>query len=135
MDALLQTYAEYRELMRHWDEVLPGRVTHVKYEELVGNLNYVLHEAASVKEYPNGLRDLGNGRQLPIRVHAAHGSKPRAHRRPLLVHKVSPPAKQRGGGSGPRARGRGAAAEGRPSAARSLGRGGGGRGRRSPAKT
>merc|ERR1719182_472668 len=41
MDALLQTYAEYRELMRHWDEVLPGRVIHIKYEELVQDLEPV----------------------------------------------------------------------------------------------
>ncbi|MFT5141055.1 MAG: tetratricopeptide (TPR) repeat protein [Lysobacterales bacterium] len=30
-------YREYRSMMRHWDEVLPGRVLEVRYEELVNN--------------------------------------------------------------------------------------------------
>ena len=30
-------YLAYRELMAHWDKVLPGRVMHVRYEELVAN--------------------------------------------------------------------------------------------------
>lgn len=31
-------YHSYRLVMRHWDEVLPGRVTHVRYEDMVTDL-------------------------------------------------------------------------------------------------
>jgi hypothetical protein len=31
-------YHSYRDVMRHWDEVLPGRVTHVRYEDMVTDL-------------------------------------------------------------------------------------------------
>lgn len=31
-------YKTYLELMRHWDEVLPGRILQMQYEDLVGNL-------------------------------------------------------------------------------------------------
>ena len=30
-------YREYLRLMQHWEEVVPGRIIHVQYEELVGN--------------------------------------------------------------------------------------------------
>ena len=31
-------YLQYQRLMDHWDEVLPGKVLHVQYEEVVNNL-------------------------------------------------------------------------------------------------
>jgi tetratricopeptide (TPR) repeat protein len=35
---LAQLYHSYREVMRHWDTVLPGRVTHIRYEDMVTDL-------------------------------------------------------------------------------------------------
>ncbi|KAL3763284.1 hypothetical protein ACHAWU_008987 [Discostella pseudostelligera] len=35
---LAQLYHSYREVMRHWDAVLPGRVTHIRYEDMVTDL-------------------------------------------------------------------------------------------------
>lgn len=34
-DGLAELYGAYREIMEHWDDVLPGRITHVKYEDMV----------------------------------------------------------------------------------------------------
>ena len=34
-EALAELYNTYRDTMIHWDDVLPGRVTHVRYEDLV----------------------------------------------------------------------------------------------------
>lgn len=36
---LAQLYLSYREVMRHWDAVLPGRVTHIRYEDMVTDLS------------------------------------------------------------------------------------------------
>ena len=36
--SLSQLYLGYREIMEHWDQVLPGRVTHIRYEDLVEDL-------------------------------------------------------------------------------------------------
>lgn len=44
-------YHSYRDVMRHWDMVLPGRVTHIRYEDMVTNLAHVapgIIEAAGV---------------------------------------------------------------------------------------
>jgi tetratricopeptide (TPR) repeat protein len=38
LDALARYYKSYVRLMNHWDEVLPGRVLHVAYEDLVEDL-------------------------------------------------------------------------------------------------
>lgn len=35
--ALVSSYLDYRDTMDHWDEVLPGRITHVRYEDLVND--------------------------------------------------------------------------------------------------
>ena len=35
---LAQLYHGYRDVMEHWDTVLPGRVTHIRYEDLVTDL-------------------------------------------------------------------------------------------------
>lgn len=32
---LAELYHTYRDMMEHWDEVLPGRVTHIRYEDMV----------------------------------------------------------------------------------------------------
>jgi len=32
---LAQLYENYRDIMEHWDLVLPGRVTHIRYEDMV----------------------------------------------------------------------------------------------------
>ena len=36
--SLAELYVAYRELMDHWDRVLPGRVTHVRYEDMVHDM-------------------------------------------------------------------------------------------------
>ena len=36
--SLAQLYLGYREMMDHWDRALPGRVTHVRYEDMVEDL-------------------------------------------------------------------------------------------------
>jgi len=38
IDDIARYYRTYLELMRHWDEVLPGRVLRVHYEDVVGDL-------------------------------------------------------------------------------------------------
>ena len=35
---LARLYHSYRDVMEHWDKVLPGRVTHIRYEDLVKDL-------------------------------------------------------------------------------------------------
>lgn len=36
--SLAELYRSYREIMEHWDNVLPGRVTHVRYEDMVNDM-------------------------------------------------------------------------------------------------
>jgi tetratricopeptide (TPR) repeat protein len=36
-------YSDYVRLMNHWDEVLPGKVLHVRYEEVVSDLETQVH--------------------------------------------------------------------------------------------
>jgi len=36
--SLAELYHSYRDLMDHWDKELPGRVTHVRYEDLVHDM-------------------------------------------------------------------------------------------------
>ncbi len=36
--SLAHMYANYRKIMDHWDKVLPGRVTHVRYEDMVNDM-------------------------------------------------------------------------------------------------
>ena len=36
--ALTELYQAYRHVMEHWDRVLPGRVTHVRYEDMVHDM-------------------------------------------------------------------------------------------------
>ena len=38
LKSLAHMYRGYRDIMDHWDRVLPGRVTHVKYEDMVHDL-------------------------------------------------------------------------------------------------
>jgi len=37
-DSLAELYHSYRNLMDHWDKELPGRVTHVRYEDMVNDM-------------------------------------------------------------------------------------------------
>ena len=37
-EALAELYHAYRDLMEHWDHVLPGRVTHVRYQDMVHDM-------------------------------------------------------------------------------------------------
>lgn len=36
-NVLVELYRAYREMMRHWEEVLPGRITHVRYEDWIAD--------------------------------------------------------------------------------------------------
>lgn len=38
MEALTEMYLAYRDVIAHWDEVLPGRVKHVRYEDMVNDM-------------------------------------------------------------------------------------------------
>jgi thioredoxin-like negative regulator of GroEL len=46
-------YVRYREMMAHWEDVLPGRVVHVRHEDLVGNpdcgIRWLVTEACKLK--------------------------------------------------------------------------------------
>ena len=35
---LTEQYLAYRDVIEHWDEVLPGRVTHIRYEDMVNDM-------------------------------------------------------------------------------------------------
>ena len=37
-ESLAQMYRGYRDIMDHWDEHLPGRVTHIRYEDIVHDM-------------------------------------------------------------------------------------------------
>lgn len=36
--ALMEMYQSYRDVIAHWDQVLPGRVTHLRYEDMVHDM-------------------------------------------------------------------------------------------------
>ena len=38
---LAASYGNYRQVMNYWDEVLPGRILHVRYEDLVNDFEAV----------------------------------------------------------------------------------------------
>jgi len=40
-------YTNYRNIMDHWDRVLPGRVTHTRYEDMVDNMPSMAHAIIS----------------------------------------------------------------------------------------
>lgn len=55
---LARLYHSYRDVMEHWDDVLPGRVTHVRYEDMVTDLANIapgIVEAAGVPWDPTVL--------------------------------------------------------------------------------
>jgi tetratricopeptide (TPR) repeat protein len=37
-ESLAELYGTYREMIEHWDNVLPGRITHVRYEDMVHDM-------------------------------------------------------------------------------------------------
>mmetsp|Transcript_8728 Transcript_8728/g.26119 ORF Transcript_8728/g.26119 Transcript_8728/m.26119 type:complete len:542 (-) Transcript_8728:206-1831(-) len=39
--SLADLYHGYRDVMEHWDNVLPGRVTHIRYEDMVSDMDNV----------------------------------------------------------------------------------------------
>ncbi len=47
-----QYYLRYLELMDHWDEVLPAKVQHISYEDLVENPEQHVHELMSYLDLP-----------------------------------------------------------------------------------
>ncbi|GAX19074.1 hypothetical protein FisN_3Lu020 [Fistulifera solaris] len=38
-DVLVELYRAYRQMMRHWDDVLPGRIIHIRYEDWMQDPN------------------------------------------------------------------------------------------------
>ncbi|EJK46594.1 hypothetical protein THAOC_34727 [Thalassiosira oceanica] len=57
-NGVARLYHSYRDVMEHWDRVLPGRVTHIRYEDLVTDLPRMapkIIEAASVDWDPTVL--------------------------------------------------------------------------------
>lgn len=57
-EGLAQLYQSYRDVMEHWDAVLPGRVTHIRYEDMVTDLPNIapkIIEAAGVPWDPSVL--------------------------------------------------------------------------------
>jgi hypothetical protein len=38
-NALVELYRAYRLMMRHWDDVLPGRIIHIRYEDWIQDPN------------------------------------------------------------------------------------------------
>eukprot|EP00814_Leptocylindrus_danicus_P022521 CAMPEP_0116022924 /NCGR_PEP_ID=MMETSP0321-20121206/11269_1 /TAXON_ID=163516 /ORGANISM="Leptocylindrus danicus var. danicus, Strain B650" /LENGTH=134 /DNA_ID=CAMNT_0003494073 /DNA_START=124 /DNA_END=525 /DNA_ORIENTATION=- len=40
-EGLANSYGKYRDVMNYWDEALPGRVMHVRYEDLVNDFEAV----------------------------------------------------------------------------------------------
>lgn len=45
--SLTHMYQNYRDVMDHWDKVLPGRVTHIKYEDMVNDMPGMAHAIIS----------------------------------------------------------------------------------------
>jgi tetratricopeptide (TPR) repeat protein len=37
LDGVTDLYRAYRDVMDHWDQVLPGRITHIRYEDMVND--------------------------------------------------------------------------------------------------
>ena len=50
--ALAQAYRGYRELMEHWDYVLPGRIKHIKYEDMVNDMPGVAKSIIRATQLP-----------------------------------------------------------------------------------
>jgi hypothetical protein len=46
-DSLSHMYKNYRRTIEHWDKVLPGRITHVKYEDMVNDMPAIAHKVIS----------------------------------------------------------------------------------------
>jgi hypothetical protein len=50
--SLAHMFKCYRDVMRHWDEVLPGRVTHIRYEDMVTDFEGVAKAVISATGLP-----------------------------------------------------------------------------------
>jgi hypothetical protein len=50
--SLAHMYTNYRRVMEHWDRVLPGRVTHVKYEDMVHDMPRIAQSVISATRLP-----------------------------------------------------------------------------------
>jgi hypothetical protein len=51
-ESLAELYRAYREIMEHWDKVLPGRVTHIRYEDMVIDMPGVAKKIIEAAELP-----------------------------------------------------------------------------------
>lgn len=52
LQELGEYYLQYRRMMDHWDEVLPGRILRVQYEDVVGNLEQQVRRILDYCELP-----------------------------------------------------------------------------------
>lgn len=50
--SLSHMYKNYRRTIEHWDKVLPGRITHVKYEDMVNDMPAIAHKVISATGLP-----------------------------------------------------------------------------------
>jgi hypothetical protein len=49
---LSELYHCYRDMIYHWDKVLPGRITHIRYEDLVKDFEGVAHAVINATGLP-----------------------------------------------------------------------------------
>jgi hypothetical protein len=63
--SLAELYHGYRDLMEHWDKELPGRVTHVRYEDMVNDMPGVARKVVEAigLEWDNGVLEFHKKKQ------------------------------------------------------------------------
>ena len=63
--SLAQNYKIFRKVMRSYEEILPGRITHVRYDDLVNDTEKVIRSARNV-DFENELKEMENIRMSNI---------------------------------------------------------------------
>ena len=52
IDTLTNSFKEYRTMVEHWDRVLPGRMYHIRYEEMVHDFEAIARAVISATGLP-----------------------------------------------------------------------------------
>lgn len=62
LDSLAHIYNEYIALVDHWDRVLPGRITHIRYEDIVNQPDTMMKSiiAATGLKWEEGIKEFHN---------------------------------------------------------------------------
>lgn len=70
--SLSHMYKNYRDIMTHWDAILPGRVIHIKYEDMVDNLRSISEEMMSSTdlEFEDDMLEFYNKKQA-VNTHSS----------------------------------------------------------------